>query len=48
MTLVEAERASSEIAMSEKASEHDVKLNKAIKELDLKALDEVLDEGTIT
>lgn len=44
MTLKEAHRAGIEIAMG-KADDHNLRLLQAIEELDLEALDKILDKG---
>lgn len=46
MTLPEAERASLENIMGKKSDSHEYKLRKALKELNLEELAELLEEGT--
>jgi len=45
MTWPEGERATSEIIRSNPEDEHNLKLRKALKEMDLEALAELLEEG---
>lgn len=46
MTLPEAERASLENIMGKESDSHEYKLRKALKELNLEELAELLEEGT--